>query len=270
MNWFSEHINIKSLWIKCKSCGSSVFQKAFIENLYVCPKCQHHHFIPVYERIAMLADKGKFKELWEDVSSEDFLDFTINQQKYSEKLSITEKKTGNRSAFIAARIRMNGRNVNLGVIDFKFFGGSMGSVLGEKFFRLAMDSIKRKRPLVVVSASGGARMQEGIMSLMQMAKTSAVLSLMDDAKIPFISVPIHPTTGGVSASFAMLGDVIIAEKGALIGFAGPRVIEQTIKQKLPDNFQKAEFLQECGMVDMVVHRKDLKDTIARILGYLCK
>jgi len=231
--------------------------------------CGHHHYVPVYERIKILADDEKFRELWKELSSEDFLDFSVNELSYHDKLTQTVQKTGNKSAFIAARIRMDGRLVNLGVIDFKFFGGSMGSVLGEKFYRLAMDSIKKNRPFVVVSASGGARMQEGIMSLMQMAKTSAVLSLMDRRRIPFISVPVHPTTGGVSASFAMLGDVIIAEKGALIGFAGPRVIEQTINQKLPDNFQKAEFLEECGMVDMVVHRKDLKDTISKVLGYLC-
>lgn len=268
MNWFSEHLKISNLWIKCRSCGQGIFKNSFISNLNVCPKCDYHDYISPEDRFKNLFDGGKYTELYGDVQSIDFLDFSIKGVSYSEQIEKSKIKTGKNSAFITATGKIGKIKANVGVMDFKFLGGSMGSVVGEKFFRLAMDSYNNEKPLIVISASGGARMQEAIISLMQMAKTSAVLALLDEKKIPFISIPVHPTTGGVSASFAMLGDVIIAEKGALIGFAGPRVIEQTIRQKLPDKFQTAEFLKDCGMVDMVVSRKELKKTIINILGYL--
>ncbi|MCK9225535.1 MAG: acetyl-CoA carboxylase, carboxyltransferase subunit beta [Candidatus Muirbacterium halophilum] len=268
MNWFSEHLNIASLWVKCKNCGQGIFNKSLSMNLYVCPKCDFHEYIPVEERLKNILDKGKYKELYQNVISKDFLDFEIKGEKYNTKIEKTILASGKSSAFTAVSGKIGGVPVNVGVMDFKFFGGSMGSVVGEKFYRLAMSCIDKKRPLIVFSASGGARMQEAIISLMQMAKTSAALALLEEKNIPFISVLTHPTTGGVSASFAFLGDVIIAEKGALIGFAGPRVIEQTIKQKLPDNFQRADFLKDCGMVDMVIHRKDMKKTLENILKLL--
>ncbi|MGM0607649.1 MAG: acetyl-CoA carboxylase, carboxyltransferase subunit beta [Candidatus Muiribacteriota bacterium] len=268
MSWFSEHLNISNLWIKCKKCGQGIFRSYYNSNLHVCPKCDFHGYIPPEERIKSLADGGKYKELYKDISSRDFLKFNIKGKKYSEAIKKNIEKTSRNSAFVACEAKINRKDVNLAVMDFRFFGGSMGSAVGEKFYLLCMDSVEKNKPIIVVSASGGARMQEGIISLMQMAKTSAALSLLEDKNIPYISVLTHPTTGGVSASFSMLGDVIIAEKGALIGFAGPRVIEQTIKQKLPDNFQRAEFLKECGMVDMVIHRKEIRKTLKKLLGFL--
>ncbi len=236
----------------------------------MCPKCGDHGMMPARERLHDLFDRGRFTELFREMRSVDFLDFTVKGNTYKDKLSEYEMKSGENSAFIAAFGKISGIRCHIGVMNFRFLGGSMGSVIGEKFWRLCAHCVKKRTPLVIVCASGGARMQEGIISLMQMAKTSAALHMLETEKIPYISVLTHPTTGGVSASFAMLGDVIIAEKGALIGFAGPRVIEQTIKQKLPEGFQRADFVRDCGMVDIVCTRDRLKEKIGKVLGYLWK
>lgn len=258
----------EQLWTKCPNCEKMLYNLELAENFYVCSNCDYHFRIGSRERISLLFDQNTFKEVDRNITSSDPLNFTDPTSSYSDKLKETMKKTNLKEAVITGIGKIEGIKVAAAILDFNFFGGSMGSVVGEKVTRIIEKAIKHKLPVVIVSASGGARMQESIYSLMQMAKTSAALGKLAKSKLPYISVLADPTTGGVTASFAMLGDIIIAEPGALIGFAGPRVIEQTIKQKLPEGFQKSEFLLEHGFVDIIVHRKNLKSTIAKILKML--
>ncbi len=257
----------EGMWIKCDACLEIIYKPEVERNLNVCPKCNYHFRIPALERIRSVVDEGTFQEFGEDLESVDMLGFA-DTKKYPDRLKEAKKKTARKEAVITGTARVNGIDVVLAVLDFEFLGGSMGCVVGEKIAMAGEHALELKYPLIIFSASGGARMQEGTLSLMQMAKTSAALARLSDAKLPFISVMTDPTTGGVAASFAMLGDVIISEPGALIGFAGPRVIEQTIKQKLPEGFQRAEFLLEHGMVDMIVERTKLKPTLTQILRFL--
>jgi acetyl-CoA carboxylase carboxyl transferase subunit beta len=257
----------EGMWIKCDACLEIIYKPEVERNLSVCPKCNYHFRIPAMERIKSVADDGTFQEFGEDVESVDMLGFT-DTKKYTDRLKEARKKTSRKEAVITGTAKINGIDVVLAVLDFEFLGGSMGCAVGEKVTAAAETALAQSRPLLIFSASGGARMQEGTLSLMQMAKTSAALARLSDAHIPFISIMTDPTTGGVAASFAMLGDIIISEPGALIGFAGPRVIEQTIKQKLPEGFQRAEFLIEHGMVDMIVERTKLKGTLTQILRFL--
>ncbi len=246
----------EGLWVKCTSCGEILQSKVLKDNLQVCPECSHHFRMTAAERIAMLTDEGSFDEYAEDLVSTDPLEFD-DLKPYKARLRSAAGSTGIRDAFVAGRAKLGGLPFHLGVFEFKFMGGSMGVVVGEKVTRIYESALSEKLPAVVVSSSGGARMQEGILSLMQMAKTSAIISQLRAAGIPYISVLTDPTTGGVAASFAMLGDIILAEPNALIGFAGPRVIEQTIRQQLPAGFQRSEFLLTHGFVDRIVSRKDL-------------
>jgi acetyl-CoA carboxylase carboxyl transferase subunit beta len=257
----------EGMWIKCDACLEIIYKPEVERNLNVCPKCNYHFRIPATERIRAVTDEGAFQEFGEDLESVDMLSFT-DTKKYTDRLKESKKKTGRKEAVITGTAKINGIDVVLAVLDFEFLGGSMGCVVGEKVAAAAEAAKDLSRPLIIFSASGGARMQEGTLSLMQMAKTSAALARLSDARIPFISVLTDPTTGGVAASFAMLGDIIISEPGALIGFAGPRVIEQTIKQKLPEGFQRAEFLLEHGMLDIIVERTRLKPTITQVLRFL--
>ncbi len=257
----------EGMWIKCDACLEIIYKPEVERNLSVCPKCNYHFRIPAMERIKSVADDGTFQEFGEDIESVDMLGFT-DTKKYTDRLKEARKKTSRKEAVITGMAKINGIDVVLAVLDFEFLGGSMGCAVGEKVTAAAEAALGQSRPLLIFSASGGARMQEGTLSLMQMAKTSAALARLSDARIAFISIMTDPTTGGVAASFAMLGDIIISEPGALIGFAGPRVIEQTIKQKLPDGFQRAEFLIEHGMVDMIVERTKLKATLTQILRFL--
>ncbi len=257
----------EGVWIKCEHCGMVCFQKELERNLKVCPKCDFHMSLTAAEKIALLADNGDFDELDVNLTTTDPLGF-IAAKSYVEVIREAKERTDFSEAVITGTGKLGGRKICLGVMDFAFVGGSMGSVVGEKIARLVERATKEKTPLVIVCSSGGARMQEGMFSLMQMAKTSAALARLHDACVPYISILTHPTTGGVTASFATLADVILAEKNALIGFAGPRVIEQTIRQKLPRGFQTAEFLLEHGQVDLVVHRKDLKETVVKLLDFL--
>ncbi len=253
----------EGMWVKCDSCEAIILKKELDDNFNVCPKCGFHNRINAKKRIEITIDSDSFIEMWSDIYSVDFLDFP----QYKEKLEKSMKITGISEAVIVGTGKINGMDIAIGVTDFNFMGGSLGSVMGEKIIRIIEFALKEKLPLVIISASGGgARMHEGIISLMQMAKISAGLSRIYDNKIPYISVLTDPTGGGVTASFAMLGDVNIAEPGALIMFAGPRVIEQTIKQKLPPGFQRSEFLLEHGMIDMIVDRKNLKNTIFGLLS----
>ena len=255
----------KELWIKCENCGKLIYAKKLEENLKVCPECNFHFRMTARERINSLVDEGSFCEKWEDLVSLDPLNF-VGVKSYKEKLEEDIKKTGMKEAMIVGTGKIGGVSVSLSILDSHFIMGSMGSVVGEKFTRICEFSIENGIPLISVSGGGGgARMYEGVLSLMQMAKTSAVIGKMKKAGILYISILTDPTMGGVAASFAFLGDIIIAEPKALIGFAGPRVIEQTIKQKLPPGFQTSEFLYEHGLIDMVVERKDLKETLIKIL-----
>lgn len=252
------------LWTKCPSCGEIIYKKQLEDNLYTCPKCDNHFRIGSDEYIQILFDEGTFVETNKNIQSADPLSFE-DSKKYSDRIKELQRKQNLSDALTTGYGLLNGKEISFGCMNFNFIGGSMGSVVGEKFFRAANYSLQKKVPLVVVSATGGARMQEAAFSLMQMAKTSAVLGELAEAKIPYISILTDPTTGGVSASYGMLGDVNIAEPDALIGFAGPRVIEQTIKRKLPAGFQRSEFLLEHGMVDLIVSRKKLKDTIFKMI-----
>lgn len=255
------------LWEKCTECGEVVFRKDFIANLNVCPKCNHHYYMPAEDRILNLLDPGTFEESDAELCSTDPLEFK-DSKSYKNRLHDMHTRTGRYDAIITGRGLMNGRGVHLGVFDFEFMGGSMGSVVGERLARMFQRAAESREPAIVVSSSGGARMQEGILSLMQMAKTCAALAKMREAGVPFISILTHPTTGGVAASFAMLGDINIAEPKALIGFAGPRVIQQTIRAKLPEGFQRSEFLLEHGMVDTICHRDSLRVTVSQMLNIL--
>lgn len=255
------------IWIKCQKCNAHVFKQDFINNFNVCPKCNWHGRITAYERIGITLDSGTFKETNETIRPTDPLSFVDSRGPYPERVEETRKRTGLNESVVTGSGKINGISVVVAVMDFRFFGGSLGSGAGEKILLAANYAYDHKLPYIIFSASGGARMHEGILSLMQMAKTCAGVARLDEKKIPFISVMTDPTTGGVSASFAMVGDINIAEPGALVGFAGRRVIEQTIKQKLPDSFQTAEFVMEHGFMDLVVNRKDLKDTLYKILSY---
>ena len=255
------------LWQKCDICGEILYIKELEKRLWVCSKCDNHFMISTEQYIDILCDPDTFEETHKGIRSGDPLEFK-DQKRYSERLEQYTKKTGREDAVVTGFGKIDGRDFVLGIMDFKFMGGSMGSVVGEKLARAMEDSLNYRRPLVIVSRSGGARMQESIYSLMQMAKTSAVLAKLGEEKIPYISIITNPTTGGVTASFASLGDIIIAEPKALIGFAGPRVIQQTIRQELPDGFQRSEFLLEHGMIDMVCSREDLRDTLKDVLEFL--
>jgi len=255
------------LWEKCPGCGEIIHNKQLEANLWTCLKCEYHFRIGSNEYIQVLLDDGSFKEMHKKMRSADPLEFE-DTKKYTDRISTTIKKLGLHDAVRIGTGRLNGRQIAFGCMDFKFIGGSMGSVVGEKVARIIDKAYKSKIPLVLVSESGGARMMEGAFSLMQMAKTSSRLARLAEAKIPYISILTDPTTGGTTASYAMLGDVNIAEPKALIGFAGPRVIKQTIGKDLPRGFQRAEFLLDKGFADIVVSRKELKDTISRVLDLM--
>ncbi len=260
----------EGLWLKCPGCAKTIFQKAVAENMHVCPECNYHFRIGAGERIKYLVDEGSFEQILSELVTSDPLDFKFRDTSYKERAKTAEKAAAGKEAMLAGKAFIKGRGLMLAVMDFNYLGGSMGAVVGEKLTAAIEKAIENSLPLVVVSSTGGARMHEGVLSLGQMAKTSAALAKFDDHGGLFISVLTDPTTGGVTASFAMLGDVIIAEPGALIGFAGPRTIYETIKVELPEGFQRAEFLLEHGFVDMIVHRKDLRSEIARLIDYCGK
>ena len=249
------------LWTKCNSCNQIIFNKKLVENLLVCPECNYHFRISAKDRLAITIDEDSFQEFGQEIFSTDPLEFPD----YKEKLATARARTGLDEAIIIGEAAINGYQVVIGVMDFNFMGGSMGSVVGEKVTLAIERAIETRKPLILITTAGGARMQEGMIALMQMAKTSAAVKRLDDAGILYISIMTDPTSGGVTASFASLADIIIAEKGALIAFAGPRVIQQTINTSLPEGFQRAEFLLEHGMVDMVLSRHEIKDTLTRIL-----
>jgi acetyl-CoA carboxylase carboxyl transferase subunit beta len=251
----------EGIWTACKKCEQILLRKDYEENFMVCPKCGYYARLGARKRIEYLADKNSFLEFDKNMKPVDFLDFPG----YCDKI----KKSLSNDALVSGRAKINGYEVSLAVMDFEFMGGSMGSVVGEKIVRAVEYAIENKIPVIIISASGGARMQEGIVSLMQMGKTSAALARLAENGLPYISVLTDPTTGGVAASFAMLGDINIAEPKALIGFAGPRVIEQTIRQQLPEGFQLSEFLEKHGMLDIVAERKDLKDILTKTLKFFC-
>lgn len=254
-------------WVKCDSCGEIIHNKQLELNMWVCLKCEHHFRIGSEQYIKLLFDKGTFRETDKKIKSADPLEFE-DTKKYKDRISATIKKSELMDAVKTGTGKVNGHKISFACMDFKFIGGSMGSVVGEKIARAIDRAYQQKIPVVIVSQSGGARMMEAAFSLMQMAKTSARLARLSDAGLPFISILTDPTTGGVTASYAMLGDVNIAEPNALIGFAGPRVIKQTIGKDLPKGFQRSEFLQEKGFLDFIVHRKDLKDKLALMVEYM--
>lgn len=257
-----------NMWDKCEGCGEILYSGRLEENAHVCPGCGHHFRITVEQYESLILDEGELLEAYDEgLRSADPLGF-VDSKPYPQRIIEAERKGRRHDAIRTGRGRIDRHDVYLGTMDFRFIGGSMGSVVGEKIRRLAERSAAKGVPLVLISASGGARMQEGILSLMQMAKTAAALEQLAEARVPYVSVLTNPTTGGVTASFAMLGDVILAEPGALIGFAGPRVIKETIRQDLPEGFQTAEFLEEHGMVDRIVPRPELRDTLARLLRHM--
>ena len=275
MAWFKKSKEIKTekkvkipegLWIKCDSCKEIIYKKEIEKNLQVCPKCNYHFRISARERIDLIADEGSFVELDNDLTPSDPLNFK-DKASYAERLNEYRLKSEMPEAAIYGDAVINTRPVMLAIMDFSFWGGSMGSVVGEKITRAAERALEKKIPFLTVSASGGARMQEGMFSLMQMAKVSAAVSRLKDSDVLYLSILADPTFGGVTASFAMLGDVIIAEPKSLIGFAGQRVIEQTIKQQLPENFQRAEFLLDHGMIDLVVERRELKSKVYKLIEH---
>jgi acetyl-CoA carboxylase carboxyl transferase subunit beta len=257
----------EGLWVRCDGCREVIFAKELEKNLSICPKCGHHFRIDAVARIALLIDEERPRELFPDVAPADPLGF-VDSKRYVDRLRAYQDALGVRDAALVVEGRLDGIAVVMAVLDYRFMGGSMGSVVGEKIARAAEHAADTRRPLIIVSASGGARMQEGVLSLMQMAKISAALGRLRAARVPYLSVLTDPTTGGVTASFAMLGDLNLAEPGALIGFAGPRVIEQTIRQSLPEGFQRSEFLLQHGFLDLIVHRAEMKDTLARCLRHL--
>jgi acetyl-CoA carboxylase carboxyl transferase subunit beta len=260
-------VRTEGLWVKCENCRQIIWKKDLEDNMNVCPKCDKHFRIDARTRLAQLLDENQYETFDADISSTDPLKF-IDLKPYSSRLRQAQEDTGLKDAVINAQGKLMGRPVVVSAMEYSFIGGSMGAVVGETITRAVERAADQKMPLIIVSASGGARMMEGVISLMQLAKISAALAKLDDAKVPYISLLTDPTTGGVTASFAMLGDLNIAEPGALIGFAGPRVIEQTIRQKLPPGFQRSEFLLEHGMLDAVVPRKQLKPYIARALEFM--
>jgi acetyl-CoA carboxylase carboxyl transferase subunit beta len=284
MAWFSKEKKLKQkattpeapppaakkgegIWNKCDGCGEVVYKAEFERNWNVCPSCGHHEVLPVRRRFELLLDPGSFQELDAELTPQDPLGFT-DAKKYKDRLKGTYKNTGLRDAFVSGVGAIEGQQVSVGCFAFEFMGGSMGSVVGEKVGRVFDRAYERRIPAIVFSSTGGARMQEGIFSLMQMAKTSACLNRFRSVRKPYVSVMLHPTTGGVAASFAWLGDVVIAEPKALIGFAGPRVIEQTIREKLPPGFQRSEFLLEHGMIDAIVPRLEMRAKLAQLLSLL--
>ncbi len=276
MAWFKKSKELKidkkvkipeGLWVKCDSCKEIIYKKEIDKNLRICPKCNYHFRISARERINLLADEGSFVEINSGLTSNDPLSFK-DKIPYKDRLEENRKKSGLEDAAISGEAMVEGRPVIMVIMDFAFMGGSMGSVVGEKVMRAAEAALDKKIPLITVASSGGARMQEGIFSLMQMARVSAAIAKLNESGILYISILADPTFGGVTASFAMLGDIIIAEPKSLIGFAGPRVIEQTIKQQLSEDFQRAEFLLDHGMIDIVVDRKELKKIVGRIIGLL--
>jgi len=260
-------VRTEGLWVKCEGCRQIIWKKDLEDNLQVCPKCDKHFRIDARTRLAQLLDDNRYDTFADNLSSTDPLQFS-DLKSYSSRLEAAQAETGLTDAVINARGKLNGKPVIVSSMEYAFIGGSMGAVVGEVITRAIEEAQKTRTPLIIVSASGGARMMEGVVSLMQLAKISAALAQLDEARVPYISVLTDPTTGGVTASFAMLGDLNVAEPGALIGFAGPRVIEQTIRQKLPAGFQRSEFLLEHGMLDAVVSRKDLKSYIGRALEFM--
>ncbi len=276
MTWFKKGKEAKAdkrikipegLWVKCDSCKEIIYKKEIDKNLKICPKCNYHFRISARERIQLLVDENSFAEIDTGLSSTDPLGFK-DKVSYRERLEESRKKSELEEAAVSGEATIAGHPVVVVIMDFSFMGGSMGSVVGEKVVRAAEEALEQKKPLITVASSGGARMQEGIFSLMQMARVSAAIARLNDGGGLYLSVLADPTFGGVTASFAMLGDIIIAEPKSLIGFAGPRVIEQTIKQQLPDDFQRAEFLLDHGMIDAVVDRKELRKTLGQIIGAL--
>jgi acetyl-CoA carboxylase carboxyl transferase subunit beta len=255
------------LWVKCNSCNEIIYRKVIERNFQVCPKCNYHFQIPARRRIDWVVDPGTLIEYDTNLISADPLEFK-DLKRYPHRVKESQERTGQKDAIICGEARIEGQPAMIGIFEFNFMGGSLGSVVGEKITRLIERAIEKRIGVVIFCASGGARMQEGILSLMQMAKTSAALAKLREARTPYISVLTDPTTGGVSASFGMLGDVIIAEPKAMIGFAGPRVIKETIRAELPDGFQRAEHLLAHGMVDLIVERKDLRHTLAQLLEML--
>jgi acetyl-CoA carboxylase carboxyl transferase subunit beta len=262
-----KRVRTEGLWVKCESCRQIIWKKDLEENLNVCPKCDKHFRIDARTRLAQLLDDGQYETFDGNLSSTDPLKF-VDLKPYSSRLKQAQEDTGLNDAVINAQGKLEGRPVIASVMEYAFIGGSMGAVVGETITRAVERAASTRMPLIIVSASGGARMMEGVISLMQLAKIAAALAQLDKARVPYISLLTDPTTGGVTASFAMLGDLNIAEPGALIGFAGPRVIEQTIRQKLPPGFQRSEFLLEHGMLDAVVPRKQLRPYIARALDFM--
>jgi acetyl-CoA carboxylase carboxyl transferase subunit beta len=284
MNWFKKivpsRINTdesrparrgipEGLWSKCEECNSVLYRAELERNLYVCPKCGHHMRLTARQRLEMFLDPGTGTEIGAGIEPVDVLRFR-DSKKYKDRLLLAQKATGEKDALVVMKGRLKGMRIVVCAFEFKFMGGSMGSVVGERFVRGAETAMEENAPLVCFSASGGARMQEALISLMQMAKTSAALAKLSRRGIPFISVMTDPTTGGVSASLAMLGDVNVAEPKALIGFAGPRVIEQTVRETLPEGFQRSEFLLEHGAVDMIIDRREMRDRLASLLAMLTR
>jgi acetyl-CoA carboxylase carboxyl transferase subunit beta len=263
-----KRVRTEGLWLKCEACSQIIWKKSLDENFQICPQCGHHFRLDARARLAILFDDGVYEELDAGLTSTDPLRFS-DSKTYAKRLTEMQEATSMNDALVSGWGALDGRHVNICSMELKFVGGSMGTVVGEKITRAVERSLERRSPLIIVSASGGARMQEGAISLMQMAKISAALMKLDQARLPYVSVLTDPTTGGVTASFAMLGDLNIAEPGALIGFAGPRVIEQTIRQKLPAGFQRSEFLLEHGFLDAVVKRSEMKNYIAKALSFFC-
>ncbi|MCE9611695.1 MAG: acetyl-CoA carboxylase, carboxyltransferase subunit beta [Chthoniobacter sp.] len=257
----------EGLWQKCPSCAEMIHNLDLVQNFRVCPKCDHHMTQTAHERLEMLLDVGSFEEHDANLVSVDTLKFT-GMASYTDRLKSYQKKTGLKDAVISGLGAIDGQRVSIAVMDFNFIAATMGSVVGEKLTRAVERATRERLPVIIVSASGGARMYEGVLSLLQMAKTCGALALHAQARLPYISVLTHPTTGGVSASFATVGDIIMAEPKAMIGFAGPRVIKETTHQDLPPDFQTAEFLEDHGLVDMIVHRKKMRETLGELLGYL--
>ena len=259
----------EGLWEKCDRCGTALYGPELEKNLRVCPKCGHHMAIDARERLAAFLDEGEVMEIGAELGPVDALHFK-DQKKYSDRIKATQKATGERDALVSIQGKLHGRDICASAFEFRFMGGSMGSVVGERFTLAAERALAIGCPMVCFSASGGARMQESLFSLMQMAKTSAAIGRLRQAGLPFISVLTHPTTGGVTASLAMLGDLNVAEPEALIGFAGPRVIEQTVRETLPEGFQRSEFLRSHGTVDLIVDRREMRDTLASLLALMMK
>ncbi len=259
----------EGLWEKCDGCGAVLYRPELERNLEVCPKCGHHHAIAARRRLLAFFDEGSSEELFAELEPVDALKFK-DSKKYRDRILAAQKATGEKDALIAMRGLLKARPAVACAFEFAYMGGSMGSVVGEKFTRAAEAALEERMPLVCFAATGGARMQEGLFSLMQMAKTSAVLARLRRAGVPFVSVLTHPTTGGVSASLGMLGDINVGEPKALIGFAGPRVIEQTVRETLPEGFQRSEFLLEHGAIDLIVDRREMRDKLADVLGLLLR